>query len=628
MTVQVIMDTECSITLQLSIWKTKGTDRLHLFFVQSVTQLKELNCGIRCISWRDMILLSCGGDFNAGFVKGRSIVENILLTQEIITDIRLRTKAGPNVVIKLYMTKAYDRISWLFLTKVLKKMGFNERFIGLVYGIVSNNWYSVLLSGQPHGFFKSSRGVKQGDPLSPTLFILAAEALSRGLNSLHRNFYFCGCDATSLQLIMEVFGAYEMASGQLINKSKSAIYLHHSVGDEVIDKVQRITGIGKQEFPFTYLGYPISYTRRKMDHYQGVINKVLDKLQSWKGKLLSIGGVAVLISHVLQSMPIHLLSSVNPPGYVINKLHKLFARFFWSNSVDGRNFCYDESIHNVYDVASNGAWDVAKIHQILPQDIASHIIDNIGPLLVQNVLDKPNWMLETRGNFLLNQHGIFKGNGKIPISTTLQSLVKVREPSLLKVPHNWSELIHVMENYTPALKTTKVIWKYPEPGWIKVNTDGASRGNPGRSSYGFVLRNEEGEVMYACGKEIDEGTNNEAEARAILEALRYCLNHDYVLIEWHTDPMVMTNVFQGTWTCPWNMEIYVEEIKEMMTKGNIQISHTLREGNQLADHLANFALEFGPIVCREFCDLDVLGRKIVNNDKLQWPYLRIKAKRR
>ncbi|XP_070021730.1 uncharacterized protein [Nicotiana sylvestris] len=65
----------------------------------------------------------------AGFVKGRSIVENVLLTQEIITDIRLRTKVGPNVMIKLDMTKAYYRLSWLFLTKTLRKIGFPEAFI-------------------------------------------------------------------------------------------------------------------------------------------------------------------------------------------------------------------------------------------------------------------------------------------------------------------------------------------------------------------------------------------------------------------------------------------------------------------------------------------------------------------
>lgn len=94
----------------------------------------------------------------SGFVKGRSIVENILLTQEIVTDMRLRIKVGPNVIMKLDTTKVYDRLSWLFLTKVLRKMGFSERFIGMMFGTVSNNWYLVLINGQVHGFFKSSRG--------------------------------------------------------------------------------------------------------------------------------------------------------------------------------------------------------------------------------------------------------------------------------------------------------------------------------------------------------------------------------------------------------------------------------------------------------------------------------------
>ncbi|XP_060190534.1 uncharacterized protein LOC132619737 [Lycium barbarum] len=168
----------------------------------------------------------------ARFVKDRSIVENVFLTQEIISDIMLRTK-NANVVIKLDMAKAYDRVSWLFLTKVLRKLGFSERLIDMVYRIVSNNWYSVLVNGQQQGFFQSSRGVKEGDPLSPTLFILAAEVLSRNLNNLHnvpqfRGFgmpnwspkvnhlayvddmiIFSSTDVMSLQLIMEVLRKYE-----------------------------------------------------------------------------------------------------------------------------------------------------------------------------------------------------------------------------------------------------------------------------------------------------------------------------------------------------------------------------------------------------------------------------------
>ncbi|XP_075099449.1 uncharacterized protein LOC142176224 [Nicotiana tabacum] len=596
-----------------------------------------------------------------GFVKGRSIVENVLLTQEIITDIRLRTKAGPNVVIKLDMAKAYDRLSWLFLTKVFRKMGFGERFIGLVYGIVANNWYSVLLNGQPYGFFKSTRGVKQGDPISPTLFILAAEALSRGLNALHKNLHFCGfglpkwspkinhlsyaddiiifssSDATSLTLIMKVLAGYEAASGQLINKSKSAIYLHHSAGEEVVDKVQRIIGFNKQEFPFTYLGCPIFYARRRMDYYQDLMTKVLDKLQDWKG----IGA----------------LYFVTTPDFVC-----------------------DESIQNIYDVVVNDQWDEVKIREILPEQLANHILLHIKPPVVHDALDKPLWMLESRGEFTVKSSWDYvrirnqpsnayrftwvKGlpfkisffmwklwKNKLPlddflrkigylmaskcwcrsepheetmqhlfyssyaatkvwkyflghaginvdgitlhqaitkcwtveviprlkptlqalpavivwelwkrrnsykhgepvtinrvinhISTSMKSLVKFRKPSIQRVPHRWPDLLNKMESYLPKLKYTKVMWDCPSPGWIKVNTDGASRGNPGRSEIGYVLRNEEGDLTYGYGREVQEGTNSEAEAQAILEAMRFCIDNDYILIELHTDSMMLKNV--------------------------------------------------------------------------------------
>ena len=88
------------------------------------------------------------------------------------------------MVLKIDMAKAHDRVSWLFLIQVLRRFGFCEVWIDMIWRLISIVWFSVVVNGAPQGFFKSSRGIRQEDPLSPGLFVLCAEVLSRHLNSL------------------------------------------------------------------------------------------------------------------------------------------------------------------------------------------------------------------------------------------------------------------------------------------------------------------------------------------------------------------------------------------------------------------------------------------------------------
>ncbi|XP_059315633.1 uncharacterized protein LOC132066321 [Lycium ferocissimum] len=200
-----------------------------------------------------------------------------------------------------------------------------------------------------------------------------------------------------------------------------------------------------------------------------------------------------------------------------------------------------------------------------------------------------------------------------------------RYPWLKNVPFLWPELVAFLEGYKPILITKTIYWRLPDERWYKCNIDRASKGNHGPSSYGFFVRDWQGNLIYAECKELGINSNVFAEARAMMKGLLHCVTQELHPLILETDSLLIKNVVDGVWEIPWCVITEVERIRKMKAEFNVIIQHVYREGNTLADFLTNLAFDFaGTQSFNSFAELPSAGKKILNLDKHQVPNLKIR----
>ncbi|GMI67424.1 hypothetical protein HRI_000411700 [Hibiscus trionum] len=298
-------------------------------------------------------------DTQCAFIRGRQIFDGILIANEIIHSLKSNTCSNGGVILKLDFSKAFDCVRWDFLDMILEKMGFGPKWRGWISECVSTAKVSILLNGTPTMEFKMKRGLRQGDPLSPFLFIIVTEALHklldtaevRGaikgikiaepLNSItHLQFaddtiLFFQPEKSYLKNVKKILRCFEVCSGLSINFKKSGIA---GVGThpDTLNMLATTCGCSKIKLPFTYLGIPLGSDPRQIATWDPIVERCQSKLAGWKGRSLSFAGRVVLINSVLSALPLYFMSLFIIPKTVLKKIDRIRREFLWGKSIEGK----------------------------------------------------------------------------------------------------------------------------------------------------------------------------------------------------------------------------------------------------------------------------------------------------
>ncbi|CAN6722681.1 unnamed protein product [Malus baccata var. baccata] len=297
------------------------------------------------------------GDNQSAFVAGKQIQDNILVVHEVLHSLlhqRREDQAG--MAIKLDMAKAYDRVEWNFLTSIMSKLGFSPTFCKWIKACISTVSFSIVVNGTPTGFIVPQRGLRQGDPLSPFLFLLCTEGLSvllrKGLeqDALHGfKFTDTGTPITHLffaddsvvfgnatvdeaRAVAEALKVYACGSGQEVNLTKSSVFFSPKTPNRTKREIEETLGIQCKQGFGKYLGLQADFGHSKKAVFAEVRDKVEARLAGWTEQFLSQAGKEVLIKSVAMALPNYAMSCFKLPIGVCRDIEKAIRKFWWKGN--------------------------------------------------------------------------------------------------------------------------------------------------------------------------------------------------------------------------------------------------------------------------------------------------------
>ncbi|CAM8940407.1 unnamed protein product [Rhodiola kirilowii] len=360
-----VLDEKANRTLIVLIPKKKDADRIEDWRPISLCTV-AVKIITKLIATRlQPILSQVISSFQSAFVKGRMITDNFVVAHEIASFLRSRSTHNDFFAsVKLDMSKAYDRVEWLFLEKLLLRFGFARSWVEKVMCCIRTVSYQIKVNDKVSSVIRPGRGLRQGDPLSPYLFLLCTELLNTkicdavavgALSGIKvcRNapvvshlffaddsIFFLKCKVAEAETLRDILSQYEEASGQRVNFEKSEISFSKNTPADVRRSIGGIFRVPQVSSHSKYLGLPLIIGQRKTEAFRGIVEKVWKRVNDWKGKLLSAAGKEILIKAVLQALPVYTMSVYSVPRKVVDDISKLIYQFWWNKREGNRGISW------------------------------------------------------------------------------------------------------------------------------------------------------------------------------------------------------------------------------------------------------------------------------------------------